>query len=44
MEGRTITVLVSSVSRILMEGFKVITDKEQLDLLNKNVLVVVKDK
>lgn len=44
VEGRPITVLVSLVSMILMEGFKVMTDKEQLDLLSENVLLVVKDK
>lgn len=44
VEGRPITVLVSLVSTILMEGFKVMTDKEQLDLLSENVLLVVKDK
>lgn len=43
VKGRPITVLVSLVSTILMENFKVMTDKEQLDLLNENVLLVVKD-
>ena len=44
MRSRTITVLVSLVSKILMEGFKVMTDKEQFDLLNENVFLAVKKK
>lgn len=35
VNGRTIAILVSLVSKILMEDIKVMTDKEQLDLLNE---------
>lgn len=44
MKGWTITILVSLVSKILREYFKVMIGKEQLDLLNENVLLVIKDK
>lgn len=43
VEGRPITVLVSLISTILMESFKVMPYKEQPDLLNENILLVVKD-